>query len=276
MIDAHQHFWNYKPERDTWIKDEMDVIKKDFSPVDLKKELDANRIIGCVAVQASSTVEETSFLLDIAKQHDFVKGVVGWIDLLDAHVEERLKHYKRTEPLLKGFRHIVEGELDNHFILREDFLRGIGMLHQYDYTYDLLINPRQLGTTIKFLSYFPEQKFVVDHIAKPYIKEKVIDPWAEQIKQIATHPNVYCKISGIITEANWNSWHEEDLLPYIEVVFNEFGSDRLMFGSDWPVCLLAGTYSQVMNIVSDFIEKNGSGTDRQALMGGTATKFYTL
>lgn len=275
QIDAHQHFWNYNPVRDAWITEDMRVIRTDFSPYDLFRELSENDIDGSVVVQADPSESETAFLVDIADRHDFVKGVVGWIDFTSEFVEKRLHFYKQTAPKVKGFRHIVQAEPDDRFLLRSDFCRGIGLLQQYDYTYDILIYPKQLPAAIEFVERFPEQKFVIDHIAKPNIRGGTLKPWAEQIKTIASFPNVWCKVSGMVTEANWEKWTEEDIKPYLDVVFEAFGSQKLMFGSDWPVCLVAGTYARVKQVITNYL---GQMPDelKAAVMGNNAIEFYKL
>lgn len=275
QIDAHQHFWNFDPVRDAWITEEMRAIRTDFTPYDLLRELKDNGVDGSVVVQADTAESETAFLVDIADRHDFVKGVVGWIDLCGDYAAERLRFYRKTAPKVKGFRHVVQAEPDDAFLLREDFCRGVALLHDYGYTYDILIYPRQLPAAIRFVERFPEQKFVIDHIAKPDIKNGTLQPWTDQMKTIASFPNVWCKVSGMITEANWTGWTEADLKPYLEVVFEAFGAGRLMFGSDWPVCLVAGTYGKVKAVITNYMQEM-TAADRAAVMGDNATAFYNL
>ena len=273
-IDAHQHFWKFDPVRDSWITDEMPVIRKDFLPADLQPVLNENNMDGCVAVQAGQSETETNFLLELADQNDFIKGVVGWIDLKAENVRERLLHYKQFG-LLKGFRHILQGEKDRAFMLQPAFLRGIGALKEFDLTYDILIFPDQLPYLPEFVAGFPEQKFVIDHIAKPYIKDKEIDDWERDILETARHKNVYCKISGMVTEADWKNWKQEDIIPYIDAVVEAFGIGRIMFGSDWPVCLLGGSYSDVLNIVMNYFS-SFTGNEQQKFFGSNAIEFYNL
>ena len=230
-IDAHQHFWKYDPVRDKWITNEMAILQKDFLPEHLQPILEQNKFDGCIAVQTDSSETETTFLLDLANKNDFIKGVVGWIDLLSENIEERLQYYKQFKNL-KGFRHILQGEKDRALMLQPDFTRGIKALDPFNYTYDILIFPDQLGYTQKLVSMFPEQKFVIDHIAKPEIKNNKIEDWKKNMLAIAKNQNVYCKISGLVTEADWKNWNKDDLTPYIDVVVNAFGTDRIMFGSD--------------------------------------------
>lgn len=273
-VDSHQHFWRYHPVRDAWITDEMALLKRDFLPADLLPELRANGIDACVAVQADQSEEETRFLLDLAENHHEVAGVVGWVDLLEDTVEERLAHFSQSRKL-RGFRHIVQAEADDRFLMRKEFLRGIGMLSRFGFTYDILIYARHLHVANEFVQQFPEQKFVVDHIAKPQIKARELDGWSRGIRAIARHPNVWCKVSGLVTEADWKRWRASDFRPYLDVVFEAFGVDRLMFGSDWPVCLLGGNYAKVKAIVDDYTQ-SFSAADKDKLFGGNAVRFYGL
>ena len=251
-IDAHQHFWKFNPVRDAWIDDSMQIIRKDFLPQDLKPILEANTIDGCIAVQADQSENETDFLLQCAKENPFIKGVVGWVDLLSDTIEERLEHYSKNN-ILKGIRHIVQAEA-NDFMLRKDFQNGISKLQQFNLTYDILVFPPQLEAAIALVNKFPNQKFVLDHIAKPYIKDAKIDDWKINISTLAKAPNVYCKASGMVTEADLKQWKLSDFQPYLDVVFEAFGIDRIMYGSDWPVCLLAAEYQEQLNIVQDYIK----------------------
>lgn len=273
-IDAHQHFWRYDARRDSWITDEMSVIKRDFLPGDLQPELAANGIDGTIAVQADQSEAETQFLLDLAAQNNSIAGVVGWVDLRSPSLGERLEHFSKFEKLC-GFRHVVQAEPDDRFLLREDFQRGIGMLADFGYTYDILIYPKQLPAAIEFVGKFPKQPFIVDHLAKPEIKGARISEWAGQMRTVAQSPNVYCKVSGLITEADWHTWRKEEFRPYLDVVFNAFGNDRVIFGSDWPVCLLAGKYGQVKQLIVDYTT-DFSAADRAKIFGLNAVHFYGL
>lgn len=274
VIDSHQHFWQYEPVKHDWIDDTMSIIRKDFTPHDLKKVYQENGIDACVAVQADQTLEETNFLLSLAKANDFIKGVVGWVDLRAEGIEEVLKQYAEFQKL-KGFRHVVQGEPDPNFLLRPAFLNGIFKLEAHNFTYDILVFPHQLGTTLEFVKKFPNQKFVIDHIAKPYIKDGFYDGWATLMKEIAKHENVECKISGMITEADYKTWTPEQVEPYMELVLNAFGTDRIMFGSDWPVCLVAGNYKKVKELIINFIATL-SPLEQAAIMGKNAVEFYNL
>lgn len=272
-IDAHQHFWKFDPVRDSWIDESMHKIQKDFLPEDLLPLLQENKFSGCVAVQASQSENETTFLLNLAKKNDFIKGVVGWIDLLDENIAERLAAFS-TQKKLKGFRHVVQGEPDD-FMLRNDFRKGIKELKPFDYTYDILLFHHQLPAAIDLVNRFPDQAFVLDHIGKPDIKSKAIQSWKEDIKELAKAENVMCKISGMVTEANWHSWTTDDLEPYLDVVFENFSKGNLLFGSDWPVCNLAANYTKIIKTLEDYISK--LPTQQQDLIWfGNANTFYKL
>jgi L-fuconolactonase len=274
-IDAHQHFWKFDPNRDAWITDEMKAIQRDFLPADLYPLLVDNGIDGCVAVQADQSEDETEYLLDHAAKYDFIKGVVGWIDLRHPDLEQRLSHYKKY-PKLKGFRHVLQGETDRALMLKPSFKRGITELQKNGFTYDILIYPDQLGYTKEFVAAFPDQPFVLDHIAKPHIKHRYItDEWKDAIRAVAAYPNLYCKISGIVTEADWHNWKPEHFKVYLDAVVDAFGVDRIMYGSDWPVCLVAASYAQVISIVKEYFA-NFSPDEQAAFFGGNATKFYKL
>ncbi|PKQ43849.1 amidohydrolase family protein [Confluentibacter flavum] len=274
IIDSHQHFWHYEPVKHAWIDDDMAAIRKDFMPSDLEVVYKKHGIDGCVAVQADQTLAETDFLLKVSSEHDFIKGVVGWVDLRNNNIEATLETYAQHKKL-KGFRHVVQGEPDHNFLLRPRFLIGISLLKKFNFTYDILIFPHQLGATLEFVKQFPNHKFVIDHIAKPYIKDGFYDGWATLMKDIAKHENVTCKLSGMITEADYKLWTPEQIKPYMELVLEAFGAERLMFGSDWPVCLVAGNYSKVKNLVTDFISKLSSSEQVQ-IMGINAINFYNL
>lgn len=272
-IDAHQHFWQYNARRDAWITNEMSVLKRDFLPEDLQPLLQLHRFDGCIAVQADTSEKETRFLLDLAEQHSFIKGVVGWLDLCDAEIDERLKYFSKYEKL-KGLRHIVQGE-PNGFMLRADFQQGIAALEKYNLTYDLLIFPNQFEEAIELVDTFPNQKFILDHCAKPLIKGEKIKAWQEHIEQLSVFENVACKVSGLTTEANWSSWNKDTINPYLDVVFNSFGTKRTLFGSDWPVSLLAGNYAETLDLIEDYIAEF-SEVEQQHVMGLNAKNWYRL
>ncbi len=274
QIDAHQHFWKYEPTRHSWIDSSMKTLKMDFMPQDLREVLLSNKMDGCVSVQVDQTPAETDFLLDLADHEPFIKGVVGWMDLKSPDIQNQLEAYHHRNKL-KGFRHIVQGEADPNFMLGSDFLRGISLLERFKYTYDILIFPHQMGAALELIKKFPDQLFVIDHLAKPYIKSGYFDGWAVMMRAIAVYPNVYCKLSGMITEADHNAWSAEQINPYMDLVFEAFGTGRIMFGSDWPVCLLAGSYTRVKDLVTGYIAALSSA-EQAGIMGHNAISFYQL
>jgi L-fuconolactonase len=273
-IDSHQHYWIYDPVRDSWIDDTMKVLQKDFLPGDLFPALRKQSINGTVAVQADQSEEETNFLLNVAEENDWIKGVVGWVDLKAGNIEQKLRYFSQFKKL-KGFRHIVQTEPDEHFMLDPAFQNGIRYLKDFNFSYDILIYPKQLPAAIRLAENHPDQVFVLDHMAKPFIKDRKIEPWAAHILELAKNPNVACKLSGIITEADHQNWKADDCAPYMDVVFESFGVERLMFGSDWPVCLLAGTYEQVVMLVEDYV-KNQPGDVKEKIFGKNARRIYQL
>jgi L-fuconolactonase len=273
-IDSHQHFWRYNPTRDAWITDAMSILKRDFLPEELAAECKANGIAASVAVQASQSEEETLFLLELAENNPQIAGVVGWVDLALPHIAERLQFFSRYEKL-RGFRHIAQAEPDDRFLVRPDFTRGISHLRQFGFAYDILIYPKQLPAAIELVSKFPEQRFVIDHLAKPELKSKDILFWAKHIRRIAESPNVFCKLSGLVTEADWRNWEPTELNPYLDVALEAFGPNRLMFGSDWPVCLLAASYAQVKQVIEDFLH-DCTSAEKENIFGGNAIRFYGL
>lgn len=272
-IDAHQHFWKFDPVRDAWITEDMVVIRGDFLPADLKPLLDDLDIQGSVAVQADQSEAETRFLLELSERHPFVLGVVGWVDLLGPDLEDRLAHFSGTDRFC-GVRHIAQAEADG-FLAQDEVVARIGVLSDFDLTYDILIYPQQLPAALELVDRLPNQKFVLDHAAKPMIASGRLEPWAAQVRALADHPHVWCKVSGLVTEAVWNQWSPDQFAPYLETVFEAFGPDRLMFGSDWPVCLLAGGYEEVHALIDDFT-RDLSESERQGLFGGNAAAFYGL
>ncbi|RED94980.1 amidohydrolase family protein [Marinoscillum furvescens] len=275
VIDSHQHFWQYDPQRHSWMTQEMVSIQQDFTPELLQEVYQSNGVDGCVAVQADQSEEETHNLLALAKAHSFIKGVVGWVDLRSEAIAERLSYFS-DQPVIKGFRHVVQDEPDHHFMLGSEFKRGITALKTHDYTYDILIFAHQLPAAVQLVDLFPNQPFVIDHIAKPVIGDTDnFSFWQKHIKALSAHEQTYCKISGMVTETTWGQWTYEDFEPYMEAVLEAFGPKRLMFGSDWPVCLLSGDYKQVKGIVERFIHTL-SKDEQQQIMGGNAASFYGL
>lgn len=247
IIDAHQHFWIYDPDEYDWISDGMHRLKHDFLPENLIEIFQRNDVNGCIAVQARSKLEETDCLLSLADEFDWIKAVVGWLDLFSTDREEILDKY-RDRAKLKGFRHIVQAEPDD-FLTRVEVQEAIRLIGKKGFAYDILIFPPQLPAAVSLLKTCPDQHFILDHLAKPYIKDKKLEPWKKDLKELATFENVWCKLSGLITEAEWDTWIYEDIRPYLDVALEAFGPDRLMFGSDWPVCTLSGTYDQVKAVV---------------------------
>ena len=272
-IDAHQHFWHFDPVRDSWITDDMATIRRDFLPADLEPVLKQNGIDGCVAVQASQSEEETIFLVRMAQTYDIIKGVVGWVDLQSAQLPERLQDLSQHK-VIKGYRHVAQGEPDD-FLTRPAVVEGIRRLADFGLTYDILIYPTQLKAALHLVRAVPDVSFVIDHLAKPYIKKKEISRWSNFMVEIAKNKNVFCKLSGMVTEADWQNWSKKDFFPYLDVVFEQFGPNRLMFGSDWPVCLVAANYTQVKTLVEEYVAPWGNEV-RAKVFGENAVSFYGL
>jgi L-fuconolactonase len=273
-IDSHQHFWKYDPVKHSWINDNMAAIRKDFLPEQLLPVLTENGVDGCVAVQTDQSAVETDFLIHLSSQHDFIKGVVGWVELKSPFLADRLQYYREFDRL-KGFRHILQGEQQRDFCLQPAFLNGIALLEQYGYTYDILILPDQLQYLPDFVGRFPNQRFVIDHMAKPAVASGEIADWKKDIEKVAAYPNVSCKISGLVTEADLTGWKNNDFRPYIDVVVNAFGMKRVMYGSDWPVCLYAGGYPEVIGLVRSYFS-TFSEDEQQLFFSSNAINFYRL
>jgi L-fuconolactonase len=273
-IDAHQHFWHYVPEDFGWIDDQMRALQRDFLPGDLKGEIQAAGVDGVVTVQARQCVEETDWLLDLAQDNDFIRGVVGWVPLVSSEVEAVLERVAGA-PQLVGARHVLHDEPDEDYMLRADFNDGVGLLQEYGLAYDVLIFERHLPQAVAFVDRHPEQVFVLDHIAKPRIAEGALEPWKTRVEELAEREHCYCKLSGLVTEADWNAWTPADLRPYWDTVLEAFGPERLMFGSDWPVCRLACDYSRWLRTIERLIAPL-SDAERNRLLGGTAEEAYQL
>jgi L-fuconolactonase len=273
-IDAHQHFWQYSPEEYGWIGPEMAVLRNDQLPENLAPLLESTGLDGSVAVQARQSLEETEWLLALSDRYPTIRGVVGWVDLSSPDLQMQLERFS-THPKFRGVRHVVQDEPDDRFMLRTDFVQGIAALQAFGLTYDLLIFPQHLPVACQVVEQLPDQPFVLDHIAKPLIRDGVVEPWAEEIRHLAAFPNVFCKVSGMVTEADWQHWQITDFLPYLDIVFEAFGPERIMFGSDWPVCMVAATYPQVVEIVLDYVDKF-SQDEQAAIWGETARGFYGL
>ena len=272
-IDAHHHIWDYDPVQHAWIDDTMAVIQRSFTPADMEPLLQEAGIDGTVLVQVNQNLRENMVFTEAAEANPFIRGVVGWVDLLAADLEDQLDEL-RDLPKLKGFRHIAQAEPAD-YLSRSEVVRGIRQLGKNGFTYDILIKPHQMEAAIELVRTCPAQPFVLDHIAKPYIKAGEIDTWRKLMNTLGAMDNCYCKISGIITEADWHSWTAEQIRPYLDVALEAFGSRRLMFGSDWPVCLVAGSYREVVNLAADYV-KNLSVQEQQDFWGGNAIRFYGL
>jgi L-fuconolactonase len=271
-IDAHQHFWIYDPGEYAWIDDSMTSLRRDFLPADLKPELEVSSFEGTVAVQARQTLEETRWLLELAAGAPSIRGVVGWVDLQSTEVRSQLEALAGN-PKLVGIRHIVQNESDERFLLQPHFLRGITVLGEFDLAYDILIHPKHLPVAAEFVRRFPGQRFVLDHLAKPPIKSGEVRTWARGILELASSPNVFCKLSGLVTEADWHHWKPDHFAPYLAAAFQCFGPERLMIGSDWPVCTVAASYVQAVDIVKNYLSQYGEEVS-EAVLGGNATRFW--
>ncbi|MEE1944262.1 amidohydrolase family protein [Pedobacter sp. KR3-3] len=273
MIDSHVHFWQFDPVKDAWINEEMAVLQRDFSPADYCALQTENGIDGCIAVQADQSEQETAFLVDLAKHNPIIKGVVGWVDLKSKVIEEKLSFYAK-EPMIKGWRHIVQAENEG-FLLQPEFIRGVRALKNHGYTYDILVKHNQLPEVMQFIDQLGEQPLVIDHCAKPDLNNKDISAWTAQLKTIAQASHVYCKLSGLLTEGDWNNPDKQLIFKCLDVVFESFGTDRLLFGSDWPVMLLSKKYSYWMQMVGEYMQQF-SKQEQQLVFGDNAIKFYKL
>lgn len=273
-IDSHQHFWRYAAAEYGWIDESMAALRRDFLPPDLRREMDGAGVDACVAVQARQTVEETRWLLELADAHAFVAGVIGWIDLQAGDAAAQLERFV-DHPKLLGLRHIVQEEPDDRFMLRPAFCRGLSQLEGRDLTYDILIYPKHLPVAAELVSRFPRQRFVLDHLAKPRIRAREIREWEKGIRELAAFPNIFCKLSGLVTEADWTRWTPDDIRPYLDIAFDCFGGRRLLAGSDWPVCTVAADYRRAIALVDDYV-KDRPAAERDAVMGGNAARLWRL
>jgi len=273
-IDAHQHFWRYEPSEYGWIDDTMSALRRDFLPEESAREMRSAGVDACVAVQARQSLDETRWLLELAESHPTIAGVVGWVDLLSSDARQQLQRFAVNRKLV-GVRHIVQSEPDDRFLLRGDFCRGVALLHEFSLTYDILIYPRHLPIAAEFVARFEQQPFVLDHLAKPEIRSGRIVEWERDLRALATHPNVCCKLSGLVTEADWRRWTPAEIYPYLDVAFDAFGPDRLITGSDWPVCTLAGEYGRVAALVADYLAGRPDA-ERRAVLGGNANSVWRL
>lgn len=272
-IDSHQHFWNYSPQQYPWIA-EGSPLQRDWLPSDLEKLQEPLGLGGSVAVQARQGLEESRWLLELADRHPLIRGVVGWVDLRSDRVEEQLARFA-AHPKFVGVRHVVQDEPDDRFLLGAEFVRGVRKLKDFGLRYDLLVYPKQLPAAVELVERFPDQLFVLDHCAKPMVAKGLREPWESELKRLGANRNVFCKVSGLVTEANWKEWNLDGLRPYLEAVLKAFGPDRLMWGSDWPVCLYASSYQRWWETLLQWT-REWSEVDRDAFFGGTAAAFYGL
>jgi L-fuconolactonase len=272
-IDSHQHFWIYDPREYPWISERMKMLRRDFLPDDLAGAQEPLGYDGSIAVQARQSVEESRWLLRLADASPRIVGVVGWVDLQTESVGETLAELA-AHPKFAGVRHVVQDEPDDRFLLRPDFLRGLRKLAGFKLAYDLLIFPHQLPAAIELARELPGQPLALDHLAKPVIREGLLAPWADSIRELASFPNVFCKLSGLITEAHWGRWQPEEFKPYLDLAWESFGEDRLMIGSDWPVCLVSGSYAETMGLVESYVEEK-SASAPEKVFGGNAARFYS-
>jgi len=273
-IDAHQHFWKYDAAEYTWIDDSMAALKRDFLPDESAREMARVGFDACVAVQARQTLDETRWLLGLAAEHPSIAGVVGWVDLQADNVRDQLAALAGHQRLV-GIRHIAQSEPDDLFLLRPQVVRGIRLLADFGLGFDILIYRRQLGSAAELVGRLPSQRFVLDHLAKPDLRSGEIDEWERDIRRLAAQPNVFAKLSGLVTEASWARWTSDQIRPYLDVAFDAFGWNRLMIGSDWPVCTVSADYARTMNVVIDYVAARPDH-ERDAVLGGNARRFWNL
>lgn len=274
-IDSHQHFWHYDAQEYDWIDDNMSAIRQDFLPKDLAKRLQENDMQACIAVQARQSLIETDWLLQLADENDFIQGIVGWVDLQADDIQAQLAKLI-DKPKLLGFRHVIQGEPDPMFMLSDNFIRGLKALSKTDFIYELLVTAEQLPQSIELVNRVPDLPIVIDHIAKPKIASgEAFAEWANAMKTLGLHNHIYCKVSGMVTEADWRNWTQADFKPYLDAVFEAFGPERVMFGSDWPVCLVASTYQSMKSIVESYVKQYYPAYFEQ-VFGLNAASFYRL
>jgi L-fuconolactonase len=274
IIDSHHHLWQFNEADYGWMDESMAILRRDYLPGDLQSQLSAAGVDGTVVVQARQKLEETAWLLKQSEENEFIKGVVGWVDLRSEDLASQLKQFA-SHPKLLGVRHVIHDEADDDFMLGSDFIRGIDQLAAYDLSYDLLLFPKHLKNACKLVSRFPGQRFVLDHISKPQIKAGIVDPWKDDIAELASYPNVWCKISGMVTEADLTEWKYDDFVKYLDVIVKTFGTDRIMLGSDWPVCRLAGEYADIMSIPNKYFDSFEEGF-KERIFSQNCVEFYKL
>lgn len=273
-LDSHQHFWKYNSSDYVWMSDAMDVLRRDYLPEELETQLRSIGFNGTIAVQARQMIEETEWLLELADRHEFIRGVVGWVDFASDHLDRQFQTFS-AHPKLKGVRELIHDMEDIEYAISDTHVRAIAKLAEYGLTYDLLLRPPHIRPAIELVRQFPDQPFVLDHIAKPAITDRETSPWQEDVRRLADYPHVFCKLSGMVTEAKWHAWEPEEFHPYLEVVLDAFGYDRVMIGSDWPVCTLSGDYVSTMRVVLDFLEPYPPEV-REAILGGNCARFYSI
>jgi L-fuconolactonase len=273
-LDSHQHFWHYDPAQHVWMTNAMGTLRRDYLPDEFAPLLRASGFEGSIAVQARQVFEETTFLLDLAEHHPLIKGVVGWFDLCSAELPAQLERFS-THPKLVAARHVLHDEPDDQYMLRPEFRHGMALLGEHELAYDLLLFPRHLPAAVMLVDEFEDQLFVLDHIAKPAIRDGLLAPWKHDLERLAERPNVFCKLSGMVTEAKWSEWRPADFRPYLDVVLEAFGPERLMIGSDWPVCTLAGDYASTMGLVLDYVSALSQDA-RAGILGGNCARFYGI
>lgn len=273
-IDSHVHFLVYQPEEHVWVTDRLSSLKSSFLPTDLEPLLQSMDFEGCVAVEARQMLKENDWLLKLSQTHGIIKGIVGWVDLCSPEVATQLERYAE-QTKIKGIRHVVIDEPNDNFMVQDDFQRGIAALKDFDLTYDLLIAPHHIPVAIKLVEKYPDQQFVVNHIALPNIKGKIISPWDRNITELAKFENVFCKLSGMDLMADWRNWRPTDFTPYLDVVFSAFSVDRLMVGSNWPVCMVSGDYQSILDIVLRYIQQFPPEV-QQKILGENCARIYKL
>ena len=274
-IDAHQHYWEVNRGDYGWITPEITTLYRDYLPTDLAPHLKKHQIEQTILIQAAPTIEETLFLLDLSNESGSIAGVVGWIDLESSDYKSQFSLFEK-QPKFVGFRLMIQDMIDETIVLKENYIKALRYFVEKDVPVDLLFVHNQLPTVIQLLEKVPGLRGVVNHIGKPNIAGQIMEPWKSEMSQIAKHKNIYCKLSGMVTEADHNDWETSEFVAYIRHILVEFGMERVMFGSDWPVCLLAGSYDDVVNILEYALPKNMSKSDQEKLFGGNAQRFYKL